>query len=201
MMIQEFEQLTGIYPTTELYKVIEEQYMNGPWSNKQEFCKAYKKNTDGLAKRCARRANGARLAAEMLAEQDVEKWKKTAEQWKAEVDRVQRHLDRELAWTAYEDQHRISEKDYKRLAAQTDTKALTTEEARDLVALEFGFDRERITIMQETPVMEVNKYHQIRRTGRSLRRAPLYNASDWNFVSFEICGYSYEMVNGELNRV
>ena len=57
MMIQEFEQLTGIYPTTELYKVIEKKYMDGPWTSKQEFCEAYKANKDGLAESCARCAN------------------------------------------------------------------------------------------------------------------------------------------------
>lgn len=201
MMIHEFEQLTGIYPTAELYKVIEKKYMDGPWINKQDFCKAYKANKDGLAESCARCANAVRLADEGLAKHEIDKWKATAEQWKAENERTKKQLDRELCWTPYEYTDRLSDKDYKRLAAQTDTERYTDEQAKEMIAQEFGFSRERIQLQRQIPALEVNKYHQIRKTGQMIQRDPLYNATDWNYAAFEVCGYCYEMVNGELNRV
>lgn len=56
MMIQEFEQLTGIYTTMQMYGHIEKAYadFNG---DKQEFCTAYKENRDGMAERIQAAAN------------------------------------------------------------------------------------------------------------------------------------------------
>lgn len=201
MMIQEFEQLTGIYPTTELYKVIEKKYMDGPWTDKQEFCKAYKANKDGLAESCARCANGVRLADEGLAKHEIEKWKATAEQWKAENERTQKQLDRELCWTPYEYTNRLSDKDYEHLAAQTDTERYSDDWMKDMISQEFGFAREYIQIQRQLPVLEINKYRQLRKTGQMIQRDPLYNATDWNYAAFEVRGYCYEMVNGELNKL
>lgn len=48
MLRAEFEKLSGIYPTPDLYKEIERQY-NLFDGDKVEFCKAYKKNKGGLA--------------------------------------------------------------------------------------------------------------------------------------------------------
>jgi len=63
MLITEFTERTGIYPDETLYKVIEAHYMdfNG---NKDAFCKAYKKNTDGLAEIIQHEANIANFKAE-----------------------------------------------------------------------------------------------------------------------------------------
>ncbi len=201
MMIQEFEQLIGIYPTTELYRVIEKKYMDGPWTDKQEFCKAYKANKDGLAESCARCANGVRLADEGLAKHEVDMWKATAEQWKAENERTQKQLDRELCWTPYEYTDRLSDKDYERLAAQADTERYSDDWMKDMISQEFGFAREHIRIQRQLPVLEINKYRQLRKTGQMIQRDPLYNATDWNYAAFEVRGYCYEMVNGELNKL
>ena len=53
MMIEEFEKRTGFYPTQVQYEAIERAYMdfNG---DKDAFCKAYKKNADGMAERIQR---------------------------------------------------------------------------------------------------------------------------------------------------
>lgn len=201
MMIQEFETLTGIYPSAELYKAIEAEYMDGPWTNKQDFCDAYKKNKDGLAEVIAKRACDANYQAEKKAHQLIEEAEKEADLWRIRYEKTQQELDKELGWTAYEDERRISEKDYIRLAAQTDTKVLTEEEAKDLIFEEFGFAKETVFIITERVALEVDKRHRIRSTHRMMNRQPLYNATDWNYIGFECRGYSYEMVNGELNMI
>lgn len=65
MLQTEFETLTGIFPDTILYEVIEREYNRQTedgkdfWDNKHEFCAAYKFNGDGLAERIRAAANEA----------------------------------------------------------------------------------------------------------------------------------------------
>lgn len=56
MLIQEFEQRTGYYPSAKEYAVIEQAYYTFD-GDKDAFCKAYKGNKDGLAQRIQRIAN------------------------------------------------------------------------------------------------------------------------------------------------
>ena len=50
MMIEEFEQRTGYFPSSAEYKAIEAAYMEFD-GDKDEFCKAYKKNANDIAAR------------------------------------------------------------------------------------------------------------------------------------------------------
>ena len=56
MMLEEFEQRTGFYPTLVQYAAIERAYMEFD-GDKDTFCKAYKKNVDGIAERIQREVN------------------------------------------------------------------------------------------------------------------------------------------------
>lgn len=47
MMIEEFEQRTGYFPSSAEYKAIEAAYMEFD-GDKDEFCKAYKKNANDI---------------------------------------------------------------------------------------------------------------------------------------------------------
>ena len=58
MMMSEFEALTGIHPTDDLYAEIEEAYYEFD-GQKREFCAAYKANIDGLADTIRDRAHEA----------------------------------------------------------------------------------------------------------------------------------------------
>lgn len=58
MMIEEFEQRTGYFPSSAEYKAIEAAYMEFD-GDKDEFCKAYKKNANGIAERIRREVNAA----------------------------------------------------------------------------------------------------------------------------------------------
>lgn len=53
MMREEFEQRTGFLPTQSLYSIIEKYYTNFD-GDKDAFCKAYKKDADGLATKIQR---------------------------------------------------------------------------------------------------------------------------------------------------
>ena len=58
MMIEEFEQRTGYFPSSAEYKAIEAAYMEFD-GDKDEFCKAYKKNANGIAERIRREVNSS----------------------------------------------------------------------------------------------------------------------------------------------
>lgn len=55
-MLTEFEELTGFYPSADMYDAIELEYSEFP-GDKYAFCEAYKANKDGLAERIQQRAS------------------------------------------------------------------------------------------------------------------------------------------------
>ena len=63
MMINEFEKLTGTYPTADLYAAIEAAYYEFD-GDKVAFCKAYTANADGLAEQIRDSVNAAAITAE-----------------------------------------------------------------------------------------------------------------------------------------
>lgn len=65
MMIEEFEQRTGYFPSSAEYKAIEAAYMEFD-GDKDEFCKAYKKNANGIAERIAEAASSMKLSPEAV---------------------------------------------------------------------------------------------------------------------------------------
>ena len=57
MLQGEFETLTGIYPDVLLYEAAEQEYNNGDWASKAEFCDCFKADEDGIAHKCQKIAN------------------------------------------------------------------------------------------------------------------------------------------------
>jgi len=49
----------------------------------------------------------------------------------------------------------------------------------------------------EVDTYEANIFHRMRKKD-TFHRAPVYDATDWNYVRFDCSGRMYEMVNGEL---
>lgn len=93
MMLSEFEQRTGFYPTLVQYAAIERAYMDFD-GDKDAFCKAYKKNADGIAERIQREVNLATIKQEReqttaLTRRDVE------------IERLKKELEREQEWKPY----------------------------------------------------------------------------------------------------
>ena len=56
MMMTEFEELTGFYPSADMYDAIDLEYSEFS-GDKYAFCEAYKANKDGLAERIQQRAS------------------------------------------------------------------------------------------------------------------------------------------------
>ena len=124
MMIEEFEQRTGYFPSSAEYKAIEAAYMEFD-GDKDEFCKAYKKNANGIAERIRREVNAAafkesRQHTADLTRRDIE------------IERLKKQLEREQEWKPYEDADAVSQADYDELATSGGTDKMTDDEAKAL---------------------------------------------------------------------
>ena len=189
MMIQEFEQRTGYYPTLEEYEAIERAYMEFD-GDKDAFCKAYKKNADGIAERIQREANMAHFRAADEAAKELKALK-------ARIAELEKDLDRELEWRPHVDTHNYQQERYEELRDAGGTRVLSDEEAKDLLYDWYGFAREKVKIYHPLPALEVNRHGRLRKCGEIDRR-PLYNATDWNYIRFDCGCMTYELVNDEL---
>ncbi len=200
MMIQEFINLTGFYPSAHLYAVIEAEYIKSDYPDKQSFCRAYKLNADGLADKIAMLSNEVENMRRKEQEHTKDVALRAAKEWQEEAERLQKELDKELEWKTYEVKYEYSEEAYDMLYDDSSTKKLSTEDAKDLIASEFGFDRSKVEVEDSKRIYEINKHRQVRGSGR-VSRAPLYNSTDWNYIRFKVAGYEYEMQDGELCKM
>ena len=192
MMRKEFEQRTGFYPSSALYAIIEKHYTEFD-GDKDAFCKAYKKNADGLAEKIQREAD----METFKAKQEAEKAQKATE---ARIAELEDKLERELEWKPYEDTSNVQQADYTRLQTAGGTRTLTDDEAKDLLYDWYGFAKEKIKIHRTIPQYEVNRHRQLRKVGE-IDRAPLYNATDWNYIRFDCGCMSYELQNLSLIHI
>ncbi len=189
MMIQEFEQRTGYFPTMKEYEAIERAYMAYD-GDKDAFCKAYKKNEDGLAERIQHEANMEQIKANAEAAE-------AAKKYEARIKELEAKLEREQEWKPYEDTDNVQQADYTRLQTAGGTRTLTDDEAKDLLYDWYGFAKEKIKIHRTLPRYEVNRHRQLRKVGE-IDRAPIYNATDWNYIRFDCGCMSYELYNDNL---
>lgn len=197
MTIKEFTERTGFYPTYEHYKFIENAYMESD-GGKDAFCKAFRENADGIAEKIAR-------AADRDFEKEAEAGKKAYARMEERIARqayiindLQAQLDAELEWTPCKDAGtRMTQRDYVKLREDRFTKTMTDEEAADFIAGELGFNAERVRIIRKAETYEVNKHRRMR-VAETYEREPLYESTDWNYVRFDVCGMTYEYVNGQL---
>lgn len=189
MMIEEFEQRTGYFPSSAEYKAIEAAYMEFD-GDKDEFCKAYKKNANGIAERIRREVNAAdfkesRQHAADLTRRDIE------------IERLKKQLEREQEWKPFVDGQNYQQDRYDELKNAGGTRVMTDEEAKDLLYDWYGFAREKIKIYHAVPAYEVNRHRQLRKVGE-VERLPLYNATDWNYIRFDCGCMTYELINDDL---
>ena len=185
MLIEEFEERTGFYPSQSLYAVIEEHYMKFG-GDKDAFCRAYKKNEDGLATQIQWETSMRDMKAQ-----------KAAEEYRGRIADLEETLECEQEWKPHEDTHNVQQADYACLAVQHDTERLSDEQAKELLYDWYGFAKEKVEVLHSVPVYEVNRHGRLREVGE-LERVPLYNATDWNYIRFD-CGYMcYELFNDNL---
>lgn len=191
MMIEEFTKLTGFYPTMDMYRGIEEAYTAFK-GTKQEFCAAYKANKDGMAEKIALDLCFASVKASNETAKEIKELKK-------QISTLTAALEREQEWQLYEDPHNVAQDEYEELSRSG--KKMTDEEAIDWVVQETGFERSRIKIIRSIDAEEINRHNQTRRTEKKLDRSPIYCATDWNYVRFDVRANvtrSYELFNDEI---
>ena len=195
MMLQEFESLTGIYPSAELYRSIESAYADFD-GDKRAFCEAYKTNADGLAQRIQQTARAAETQTGRDAEAAAEALRKEIARRDETIERLRRDLDRAEEWQPYEYRENAKQADYERLRAAG--REMTDDEARDLLADWFCFRRDAIEIKHIVAKIEKNRFGACRCCG-DYERPPVYVATDWNYIRFDCGLMTYELINGTLS--
>lgn len=188
MMREEFERMTGIYVTSDLYRMIEAVYYNFD-GDKQTFCKAYKENKDGLASTIQRAVNMENMKQKQAHEDEVKALR-------AEIEQLRKDLDAEQEWRPYEDERPVSQQDYEKL--KKGIEPMTDAAAKDWLYQEFGFASSQVRIIREVDEYEINRHNQLRPTGRKIAREPYYSATDHYYIRFDCAGRSWEAWNGSL---
>ena len=120
---------------------------------------------------------------------------------KAEVDRLTARVEREEEWRPHEIEGNTTQAEYNELAADSSARELSDDEAAQLIADEFGFDRDKIVILREINVYEINRHRRLRKVGTTPRR-PLFDAWDWYYICFCVKGHgdmTWEVHNGNLH--
>ena len=94
----------------------------------------------------------------------------------------------------------MSHGDYEQLRQAAGTEVMTPEKVVEYVAKHFGFDTDKIEPQFGMPlnVFVPGNAAATHPTRYSIERPPLYNATDWNYMRFQVCGLSWEVVGGDL---
>ena len=91
----------------------------------------------------------------------------------------------------------MSQDEYKKLRENGDNICYDT--AKKLIVEEFGFQLDKIEIITKVETFEVSRHYRLRRKD-TFTREPLYNATDWNYIRFNVGNLQYEMINGDLEQ-
>lgn len=189
----EFVERTGFEPTADEYATIERMYYEFD-GDKDAFCKAFVARGDEKLIYHHR----AELIAELksLLVETEKEYKAKLIKLEKELALVRADLDKELDWQPSDScGTNMSQDAYE--ALDRAGHRMTDEEAKKFIAEECGFDPEKIWIVREVSTYEVNK-HRMLRKARTMERAPVYEATDWNYVRFDCAYFAYELVDGEL---
>jgi len=195
MMMNEFTERTGIEPTAEEYGMIEEMYYEFD-GDKNAFCKDFvKKNRMLEVQReivAAVREKVEQLRKDQIA---TDKELHAAQN---KIARLEAELEREQEWKPWTNKDAVKDEDYNHLA--TVGREMTDDEAKDWIVSEWGFDRSKIRICRKMKTFERNRHSQLRQVGE-IDRDPYYDATDWYYVFFRVCGMEYEAYNGSLTQL
>lgn len=109
-------------------------------------------------------------------------------------------LEKEQGWKPYESDRNVKQADYERLASGIPSCAhyMSIGEAKDWICDEFGFTREKITVCYEVDEEEISRGCHCRPTGRKIDRRPIYCATDYHYIRFDVGNWYYEVWNGRL---
>lgn len=195
MLIQEFEQRTGYYPTLAEYDAIERAYLDFG-VDKDAFCGAYKNNAGGIAERIQREANLDAIKKERDQVAKITRRDK-------EIARLKAILEREQEWRPYEMKGNVKQAEYEKLAGcipSGSARYMTDDEALDWICTEFGFDRSKVSILHEIDAQEINRHGHCRASGEKIDRRPIYCATDYHYIRFNVGRgeWQWEAWNGQI---
>ena len=200
MLKEEFERMTGFRPTPEEYEKIEIAYYDFA-GDKEAFCREW-------IHKEAQRTVDARARKIELLENNILEQQKEATRREKEATRREKEATLQLqalkdkverleGWKPCSGGTNMEQKDY--LALQKGQGAISVEKAREIISREFGFVPKRIAIKRDVATYEANRNGKMR-IAEKYTREPIYSATDWNYIRFDIGGYQWEMVNGELKE-
>lgn len=91
--------------------------------------------------------------------------------------------------------------DYVKLRDAAGTNQLTLKDACAMVCRLFGFDASKVLVEEHA---ELNVYvgaGSTKKSGAYIPRPPIYNATDWHYIRFRVCGILWECVNDNLVQI
>lgn len=91
--------------------------------------------------------------------------------------------------------------EYVRLRQSSDTEEMKPADVIKYAADRFGFDATKVKPLDSLPMHVFVSASGTKMTEGTIKRAPLYNATDWNYMLFEVCGRKWEVINGDLELV
>ena len=91
--------------------------------------------------------------------------------------------------------------EYVRLRDSCDTEKMSPESVLRYVVTHFGFDAAKVKVLDSLPLHVFCGGGCTKQTDGATKRVPLFNASDWNYMLFEVCGRKWEVINGDLEPV
>ncbi len=152
----------------------------------------------GLFEAAAKKAEELRRTGEHYAE-EIERLHAEFEAAQTENIALKDKLDSMLKWEECSDMGtKLKQSEYERLENSVSTEQLTNEKAKEILSREFGFDPEKIEIINEVSTFESCKAINRIRIKEKIKRIPLYDATDWNYIRFNCSNWYYEMIDGQL---
>lgn len=197
MMISEFIEMTGFEPSMDEYTEIEQQYYEFD-GDKKAFCKDFIQN-GGIQKVYDKRLTTIQQLRSTMIETE-KSLMQTIKEKETRIARLEADLEREQEWKPWVNEKALTQNQYNALADDSTSHEMTDEEAKEWISSEFGFTPERIRINRTMKVFEVSRHHQLRKIGE-IDRKPFYDATDWYYVFFTVCGMDYEAYNGSLTQL
>lgn len=91
--------------------------------------------------------------------------------------------------------------EYVRLRQSPDTEEMKPADVIKYVADRFGFDATKVKPLDSLPMHVFVSASGTKMTEGTIKRKPLYNATDWNYMLFEVCGLKWEVIGGDLEPV
>lgn len=196
MMIQEFEKLTGIEVTTEEYAEIEQMYYEFD-GDKQAFCKKFVKDNGMVTvlRKMLKVEKEDHRGAELELAQVRKDYDNYSNDMVKAMEKLKAQLEKEQEWKPWVPADAVPQNDYDHL--KSSGREMSDAEAIEWIAGEWGFSTDKIRINRKMKQYEVNRHNQLRTIGE-LERDPYYDATDWYYVFFTVCGMEYEAHNGRL---